>query len=593
VGDLTSESLLENEAALANVRVWDYRPLQTTYGQLQELRTYYQFSEVDIDRYEIDGETRQVMLAARELNSDNLPANSWVNRRLEYTHGYGVVMNPVDQVTREGQPEFFIRDIPPQSTVSISVTQPAIYYGETMNEIVIVNSGLEEFDYPAGQQNEYTNYAGTGGVQLSNFLRRLAFAFRFGETNLLLSTNVDNDARLMMHRQIRDRANHIAPFLAFDGDPYIVIADGRLVWMLDAYTTSTFFPYATPTRNGGINYIRNTVKATVDAYTGDVKFYLADESDPLIQAYDKAFPGLFLPLAEMPASLQAHIRYPEDLFLIQTQRYLVYHMTDPQIFYNREDQWSVPLDQTNLNQLSGAGLSELAGNQQAFMEPYYIMFPLPGDTDAEFLLIQPYVPQGKENMVAWLAARNDLPHYGELVAYELPKQELVLGPSQIRARINQDTDISQQISLWNQLGSSVVHGNLIVMPLGNSFLYVEPLYLLSESSALPELKRVIIASQDRIVMRNTLEEALTAFILEQPTAEIVADVDPAPDGDVVVDPLPDEPLDASVEQLIQSANAHFMAAEAAQQAGDWATYGRELDALERDLQRLLEMGEEN
>jgi uncharacterized membrane protein (UPF0182 family) len=592
VGDLTPESLQANEAALANVRVWDYRPLQTTYAQLQELRTYYQFSEVDIDRYEIDGQVRQVMLAARELDSDNLPANSWVNRRLEYTHGYGVVMNPVDKVTREGQPEFFIRDIPPQSNVSITVTQPAIYYGETTNEIVIVNSGLEEFDYPAGQQNEYTNYAGIGGVQLSNFLRRVAFAFRFGETNLLLSEDVDNDARLMFHRQIRERANHIAPFLAFDGDPYIVIADGRLVWMLDAYTTSTSFPYATPTN--GINYIRNTVKATVDAYSGEVKFYLADESDPLIQSYARAFPGLFLPLAEMPASLQAHIRYPEDLFLIQTQRYLVYHMTDPQIFYNREDQWAVPLDQTNLNQLSGAGQSEIAGNQQAFMEPYYIMFPLPGEEDSEYLLIQPYVPNGKENMVAWLAARNDMPNYGKLVAYELPKQELVLGPTQIRARINQDTTISQQISLWNQLGSSVVHGNLIVMPLDNSFLYVEPLYLLSESSALPELKRVIVASQDRIVMRNTLDEALLAFISDAPTAEIIADVTPATDineGDSV-SPIPDTPIDASVEELIQSANSHFLAAEAAQQAGDWATYGRELDALERDLQRMMQLSGE-
>ena len=342
VGDLTAQTLIDNEDALENVRVWDYRPLQTTYAQLQELRTYYQFSEVDIDRYEIDGTVQQVMLAARELDSDNLPANSWVNRRLEYTHGYGVVMNPVDEVTLEGQPQFFIQDIPPRATIPISVTRSEIYYGETTNEIVIVNSGLEEFDYPTGQGNEYTHYAGNGGVPLSSFLRRLAFAFRFGETNLLLSNDVDNEARLMLHRQIRDRASHIAPFLAFDGDPYIVIADGRLVWMLDAYTTSTHFPYATPTRSGGINYIRNTVKATVDAYNGEVTFYLADDSDPLIQAYARAFPNLFLPLAEMPASLQAHIRYPEDLFLVQTQRYLIYHMTDPQIFYNREDQWAVP-----------------------------------------------------------------------------------------------------------------------------------------------------------------------------------------------------------------------------------------------------------
>ncbi|GAB4152347.1 MAG: UPF0182 family protein [Candidatus Promineifilaceae bacterium] len=568
VEQITAQNLADNEAALQNVRVWDYRPLQQTYAQLQGLRPYYQFSSVDVDRYTFGDSTRQVMLAAREINKAGLNEPSWVNERLEFTHGYGIVMNPVDKITPEGSPEFFIRDLPPQSTVPIEVTRPEIYYGELVDDQVLVNSGLEEFDYPQGAENVYSHYAGTGGVPLANGLRRLAFATRFRDTNMLLSQYVDQETRIMFHRQIRDRAQRIAPFLTFDQDPYIVLADGRLVWMLDGYTVSNHFPYSQPTSNG-LTYIRNTVKVTIDAYDGTTIFYLADENEPLIRAYQAAFPGLFQPLADMPPTLQAHIRYPEDLFRVQTEQYLVYHMTDPQVFYNQEDRWEIPI--------------EVFDDAQQPIEPYYVIFSLPGEIETEYLLIQPYAPAGKSNMIAWIAARNDAPHYGELIVYELPKQELVFGPLQVEARIDQDPIISEQISLWNQLGSRVIRGNLIVIPIGNSFLYVEPLYLLSENSALPELKRVIVASGNRIIMRENLELALADLVAGQPAV-----VTP-PAAETGGETSPAVVIDATLEEVINSANQHFAAAEAAQRAGDWAAYGLELEALKRDLQRLQEL----
>ncbi|MCA9939535.1 MAG: UPF0182 family protein [Anaerolineales bacterium] len=573
VEPLTMQALADNQGALQNVRVWDYRPLQQTYAQLQGLRPYYQFSSIDVDRYTFDGSTRQVMLAAREINKAGLNDPSWVNERLAFTHGYGIVMNPVDKITPEGSPEFFIRDLPPRSTIPLEVTRPEIYYGELIDDQVLVNSGLAEFDYPQGEENVYSNYAGQGGVALSNALRRLAFAIRFRDSNMLLSQYVTPTTRIMFHRQIRDRVQRIAPFLTFDRDPYVVLADGRVVWMLDGYTYSNYFPYSRPT-SSGITYIRNTVKVTIDAYDGTVTFYLADESDPLIRSYEAAFPDLFQPLSTMPASLQSHIRYPEDLFRIQTQQYLIYHMTDPQIFYNQEDRWEIP------NEIFDAG--------QQPMEPYYVMFSLPGEEKTEYLLIQPYTPAGKSNMIAWIAARNDVPHYGELVVYELPKQELVFGPLQVEARIDQDPTISEQISLWDQLGSSVIRGNLIVVPIDNSFLYVEPLYLLSENSALPELKRVIVASGNRIAMRDNLEQALIALLEGQPAAITTPDT-PITGNETGTGSPPTTPIDATVEELIISANAHFIAAETAQREGDWAAYGQELELLRQDLQRMQDL----
>jgi uncharacterized membrane protein (UPF0182 family) len=450
---------------------------------------------------------------------------------------------------------------------------------------VYAGSALEEFDYPSGDQNVYSRYQGTGGVPITNLLRRLAFTIRFGETNLILSEYINNQTRVMFHRRIQDRVQRIAPFLWQDHDPYMVVADGQLMWMIDAYTLSNDFPYSRPSQVGtdtvpaGLNYIRNSVKITIDVYNGDVTFYIADPDDPLIQAYAAAFPSLFHPIDEMPPTLFAHIRYPEDLFLIQTNQYLTYHMQDVQVFYNKEDLWQIPLE-------------SFAGNQQP-MEPYYVTFTLPGEESTEYLLIQPYTPATRENMIAWIAARNDPPNYGELMVFELPKQELVFGPSQVEGRIDQEPTISQQLTLWDQRGSNVIRGNLIVVPINDSFLYVEPIYLQATTSGLPELKRVILASGDRIVMRETLDEALTALLEAGPSvAEIVAEP-PVEEGEIEAEPTP-QPAEevvpgATVEELIISANDHLVAAEAAQRTGDWATYGRELEALRQDLERMLEL----
>jgi hypothetical protein len=597
---LTEADIIANEAVLKNVRLWDYRPLQSTYEQLQALRPYYEFSEIDIDRYEIDGQTRQVMLAARELNKNQLPSRSWVNVNLEFTHGYGVVMNPVDEVTSDGQPQFFIQDLPPQSRIDLEVTRPEIYYGELTNDTVFVGSGREEFSYPSGDQNVHTSYAGTGGVPLDNYLKRVAFAIREGDANILLSNEIDRDTRIQFHREIRQRVEIIAPFIQLDSDPYLIITDdGRLVWMLDGYSSSDRFPYSTPlnvTNIGRVNYIRNSVKITVDAYHGTVNFYLADPDDPIIRAYEQAFPGLFQPLDEMPADLLSHLRYPVDLFTIQRFQYLTYHMTDVRVFYNKEDLWQIATEIFTSSQ------NNISNTAEQEMEPYYVLLPLLGDSESEYLLIQPYTPAGKNNMVAWLAARNDPPHYGELVVYELPRQELVFGPIQVESRISQEPIISQQFSLWDQRGTSVIRGNLIVMPINNNFLYVEPIYLLSDTSALPELKRVIVSSDERIVMRETLSQALADLFELAPGEVAVGDLEGI-EGEVVEVIEPEEVAEGgeetavsppevttntelTVDELIESANAHFIAAEAAQRNGDWSTYGAELEALRQDLEQL-------
>ena len=577
VSDLSQQDLELNEDVVNNVRLWDYRPLQRTYEQLQALRPYYQFSEIDIDRYEIDGEVRQVMLAGRELDKANLPAPSWVNRNLEFTHGYGVVMNPVDSITPDGQPEFFIQDLPPQSVVDIEVEQPEIYYGELTNDAVFVSSGREEFSYPSGNENVYTSYAGSGGVGLESFLKRLAFAIRLGDANVLLSDEIDSGTRVQFHRQIMERVQQITPFLALDRDPYMVVTDdGRLVWIVDAYTTSRNYPYSTPT-GSGLNYIRNSVKVVIDAYNGTVNYYIADPDDPIIQAYDSAFPDLFHRLEEFPENLITHIRYPQDLFDIQAEKYLAYHMTDTRVFYNKEDLWAIPM--------------EIFDGAEQTMEPYYVYLRLREEQDPEYLLIQPFTPAGKQNMISWMAARNDPGHYGELIVYELPKQELVFGPLQVEGRIDQEPDISQQFSLWDQRGSRVIRGNLLVIPIQDSFVYVEPIYLLSDTSALPELKRVIVASDTRIAMSETLGEALVALLQLDPQEVEAIEEGETVELDGQPQPTPSAPLpsDATVNELIQSANDHFAAAEAAQRDGDWATYGAEIKALSDELRRLQEL----
>lgn len=597
---LTDDDLARNEEILKNIRLWDYRPLQDTYKQLQELRTYYQFTEIDIDRYEIDGETQQVMLAARELNKAGLESQTWLNQNLIYTHGYGIVMNPVDQFTTEGQPEFFIKDLPPQSTTeSLQVSRPEVYYGELTNDVVFVNSQQVEFNYPQGNDNVYSNYEGDGGIVLDSFFKRLLFAFRLGESNVLLSNDIDNDTRVMLHRQIQDRVRRITPFLLLDKDPYVVLTeDGRLVWLQDAYTVSNRFPYSEPAiweRSTAINYIRNSVKITIDAYDGTINYYITDPDDPIVKTYARVFPEVFQPLSTMPEDLRSHLRYPTDLFSTQTKQYLRYHMTDTRVFYNQEDVWQIPLE---LFTTDGSTSNKIE------MEPYYVTMPLPGEIEPEYLLIQPYTPVGKDNMIAWIAARNDVPNYGELLVYELPKQELVFGPLQIESRIDQQTEISQQFSLWDQRGSSVIRGNLLVIPVNNRFLYVEPVYLLSDTSALPELKRVIVATDTRIAMDETLGGALASLLEAEPAdvaevlqeelqleAETIAgELDEEAETETAVNPTPSADIaNIDMDALIESANAHFEAAQEAQQNGDWATYGDELEALEQDLAQLLEL----
>ena len=596
VQDLQPEDLLENEDVLRNIRLWDWRPLQQTYRQLQGLRPYYEFHDVDIDRYVIDGQQRQVMLGTRELDKSKLPAPSWVNRNLEFTHGYGIVMNPVNEVTSDGQPSFFIQDFPPQSRVSIEVTQPEIYFGEMTDDTVYVGSGRQEFSYPSGDSNVYTNYSGTGGIILDSYLKRLAFALRQSDPNVLLSDDITDTTRVQYRRQIQDRIRELTPFLVLDADPYMVITDdGRMVWMQDAYTVSDDFPYATPitltpgssaqaaedgtfTTGRTVNYMRNAVKVVVDAYNGTVTYYLSDAGDPIIQSYARAFPGVFRPISEMPADLVAHVRYPEDLFSAQAKQYLTYHMTDVRVFYNKEDLWQIP--------------TEISATEEGQMEPYYVILPLPGAHEPEFLQILPFSPATKNNMIAWLAARNDPGHYGELIVYELPKQELIFGPIQVEGRIDQEPTISEQFTLWDQRGSNVIRGNLLVLPINHSFLYIEPVYLLSETSALPELKRIVTASNSAVAMAETLTTSLVALSRGSGTVISADDGLTAGDttaADATATRAAPVGTPGTLEELVAAANAHLQAAEAAQREGDWATYGRELEALRATLAQLATM----
>jgi uncharacterized protein len=510
---LTLQDLRKNEATLKNIRLWDTQPLLATYSQLQEIRTYYKFTDIDIDRYLINGEYRQVTLSPRELSAKDLPSRIWINERLTYTHGYGAVVSPVNRVTREGLPEFWVKDIPPAASTDLRISRPQLYFSELATDYVFVKTQAKEFDYPAGDQNVYTAYEGQGGIPLRSFWRKALFAARLGDLKLLLSNDLTPGSRVLLYRNIRERVQRIAPFFRYDDDPYMVISTaGRIVWLLDGYTVSDRFPYSAPTRGLG-NYVRNAVKVTVDAYDGTVHFYVADPADPLIRTTARIFPGLLQPLDAMPADLRAHIRYPEGLFRVQAGMYAVYHMRDTQVFYNKEDLWSIPVRH-------GAGPDRP-------MEPYYLILRLPGEPKEEFVLLIPFNPSRKDNLSAWLAARSDPPHYGKLVVYNFPKQKLIYGPRQIEARIDQDSFISQQLSLWNQRGSQVIRGNLLVIPIERSLLYVEPLYIAAEKGQLPELKRVIVGFGDRIAMEETLDGAI-ARVFGGPAPRAGADVAPSP-----------------------------------------------------------------
>jgi uncharacterized protein len=555
---LTFEGLEANRATVDNIRLWDPGPLMDTYRQMQEIRTYYRFHDVDIDRYRLDGGYRAVTLSARELEPKLLPPNAqtWVNRHLLFTHGFGAVMSPVTLKSAEGLPEFYLQNIPPVATGGPPITQPRIYFGERSDDYVVVKGSTPEFDYPNGKDNAYESYSGRDGITFGGLPRRLLFAWYFADFNILLSSYVGPESRIMFRRNIRERVKTIAPFLTLDNDPYLVISGGRLFWVQDAYTTSSWFPYSAPVRNHGLDYIRNSVKVVVDAYEGTVDFYLADPGDAIARTWQKIFPQLFKPLDAMPADLQKHIRYPEDLFHVQAQMYRAYHMDSAEVFYNREDLWQFPRQPED---------------STATMAPYYIIMRLPGEAQAEFFLMLPMVPSQRENMIAWLAARCDPPNYGKLIVYEFPKDKLVYGPFQIEALINQNTGISQQLSLWNQLGSRVIRGHLIVIPIDNTILYVSPLYLRAESGQLPELKRVIAAYGDRVAMEETLAEALAVLFREPAGPGAAARPQPASAAGGDHARLAIEHYDRALQQL---------------KTGDWSGFGAELDKMRSDLEAL-------
>jgi uncharacterized membrane protein (UPF0182 family) len=564
---LSFQSLQDNRGTIDNIRLWDWQPLMDTYAQLQEIRTYYKFLDVDIDRYQIDGSNQQVTLAARELEPALLAANAqtWVNLHLLFTHGTGVVMSPVTQKSAEGLPVFYLKDIPTVASGGPRLTEPRIYFGQGAGAYVIVKGSTPEFDYPKGKDNVYATYDGADGIAIGGTAWKTLFAWYFDDVNILLSRYITGGSRILLHRNIQDRVRTIAPFLQLDRDPYVVVSDGQLYWMQDAYTTSRWFPYAQPQPDGGTNYIRNSVKVVIDAYNGTVAFYVADATDPVIATYRRIFPALFKPFDAMPPDLQKHIRYPEDLFRIQALQYRAYHMDAPEVFYNREDLWQFPREPTAPDGVSGPS--------GATMAPYYIMMRLPGDPRAEFFLMLPMVPSQRENMIAWLAARCDPPDYGKLIVYEFPKDKLVYGPFQIEARINQNTDISRQLSLWNQMGSRVIRGNLLVVPIESSILYVSPLYLRAESGQLPELKRVIAAYGDRVVMEETLPAALAALFKESvPAAPLPVRSGASSSG--------------AVDERARGALGHYDRAIDRLKVGDWSGFGAELDALRPLLEEL-------
>jgi uncharacterized protein len=601
---LSARDLKQHDVTIQNIRIWDERPLLQTYRQIQSIRLYYDFNNVDVDRYQLDNQYRQLMLAGRELLVNKLPpqANTWVNRHLTYTHGYGLAASPVNEVTSEGLPRLVIKDLPPSFEPDLKVVRPEIYYGEKTDEYVLVKTKAREFDYPKGDKNVYTTYQGKGGIHIKSFFRRLLFAVEFMDPQILFTTYLSPDTRIMFNRRIHRRTNAIAPFLDYDKDPYLVLSKGKLYWIQDAYTTSAMYPYSRRSRgtfnNRQLNYIRNSVKITIDAYNGDVVFYMIDEKDPIVKTYAQIFPDLFKPFKDMPADLKAHIRYPRDLFKIQMETYTKYHMEDVQVFYNQEDLWQIP--------------DEIYGENRQKMEPYYIILKLPEEQKEEFFLMTPFTPSKKDNMIGWLAARCDLPDYGNLLVYKLPKEKLVYGPMQIEARVDQQTEISRELSLWGQRGSRVIRGNLLAIPVSDTFIYVEPVYLEaiqedsqmaptvtpqsgggatsqktnmrarprmeeSKAASLPELKRVIVAFSNRLIMEENLDKALNAIL----------DIDIAPKhpASLVTPRIKGQ----GVSGLGATALDHYNKAKEYLRQGDWAGYGRELDQLENILKEISGM----
>ena len=569
---LTWQSLENNRPTVDNIRLWDWQPLLSSYGQLQEIRTYYKFLDADVDRYWLNGTYQQVMTSARELDPTLLPPNAqtWVNLHVLFTHGNGVVMSPVTRTTPEGLPAFYLQDIPPVSTGGPKVDEPRIYFGEATESYIIVKGSTPEFDYPKGDANVYAEYHGRDGVPVGGLASRALFAWYFGDINILLSNYITPESRIAFRRNIKDRIGRIAPFLQLDHDPYIVVSHGRLIWLQDAYTSSDGFPYSKPVEDGGADYIRNAVKVAIDAYDGTVTFYVSDASDPIVRTYARIYPTLFRPLEAMPADLRRHIRYPEDFFKLQAGMYLTYHMDKPEVFYNSEDLWQFPRKPSSDDD-----------SADTTMEPYYINMHLPGEKSTEFVLMLPMVPSKRENMIAWLAARCDGADYGKLLVYTFPKEKLVYGPYQINALINQNTEVSQQITLWNQMGSRVIHGNLMVVPIDNSLLYVMPLYLRAASGQLPEMKRVIAVYGGQVVIGETLADALAA-LFKPPAGGTppAAGATAAPGASSA--PQAAVPLSGAAKAALE----HYKKAIDKLKAGDWAGFGAELDAMKPLLEEM-------
>jgi uncharacterized protein len=563
--NLTLADIKANAPTIENVRLWDRDPLLQTFGQLQEIRTYYDFVSVDDDRYQIDGRYRQVLLSPRELNARSLPTRTFINEHLTFTHGMGLTMSPVNQVTTEGLPVLFIKDLPPATIVSLKVSRPQIYYGEITDPYVFVGTRQREFDHPSGEKNVYASYQGKGGVPIGNILRRAILAAQFGSSKILFSGDITSGSRVLYNRTIMERARKALPFLIFDRDPYMVIAgDGTLKWILDAYTTTRHYPYAETLRDG-TSYMRNSVKLVIDAYDGTLTAYVSAPSDPLIRTWSRIFPGIFVSMDQMPADLRAHIRYPDGIYRIQTSFYTTYHMDAPEDFYHREDQWQIPV-------------ADEGGGSVPFMR--HLVMRLPEEKSAEYIYMVPFTPRGKDNLAAWMVARNDGDEYGRLRVYRLPRQSLVFGPRQIVNRINQDTEISRQVSLWDQRGSQVIRGELLVIPIEEALLYVQPLYLRAEGGRIPELKRVVVAYQNRVVMRETLDEGLAELFGGTPGRR-------PPEPLVATQP---STLDSRLSTQLQEARRHYEAALQAQRDLDWAKYGEEMRQLGDLLEQIAGSG---
>ncbi|MEW6381521.1 MAG: UPF0182 family protein [bacterium] len=608
--NLTLEDIRKNSPTLKNVKLWDKSPLKQTYRELQEMRLYYSFVSVDEDRYLLDGKKTQIMLSVRELDQNNLPpqAQTFENRYFKYTHGYGLCMNLVNDVTEKGLPNLIVKDIPPASQSLLNISRPEIYYGEKTKDFVIVNTKSQEFDYPKGDTNVYTKYREKSSVPIGSFFNRLVFSIKYLEPRILFTNYLTPQSRILIHRQIKDRVKTLAPFLTYDRDPYVVVSDaGRIFWILDAYTTTDMYPYSerialasdsdlsspvmsalSADRKAGmkmINYIRNSVKITIDAYSGETTFYMVDEEEPIIRTYRRIYPRLFKHFSRMPQDLRAHIRYPRDLFEIQAHMYRLYHMSNAQVFYNKEDLWDLPLQR---------GVTGQTGSP---MRGYYLTMRLPDYQEEEFLLMVPFTPDSKSNMIAWMCARCDGPDYGKLLVYKLPKEKLIYGPRQIEARIDQQTEISSQLTLWSQQGSDVFRGDLLVIPIEESILYVEPVYLLAnDRSNVPELKRVIVAYGEKIEMKQTLSEALQE-IFGQETAQVpslTASQDPhlLEEHDLCqIQPAGHRMANQSIIDLARRVTQCFQASTDSFRKGDWAGYGRhqeQLGQVIRDLSAALQ-----